>query len=245
MDCVVVTYNSEKDLRGFAECNPLLDSFERVIVVDNGSTDDSVEIAQASGFEVIQSETNDGYAAAANAGIRHSTGPYVAVLNPDIRVHEPGLFRELEMHFMNEKVAVVAPALELPNGSMQDSARSVPRPDELAWRRWWRAEHGAVRPDDATDVPWVVGACLAIRRSAFNSIDGFDPSYPLYFEDVDFCVRLGEAGWSTIFDPTLVAVHFHRGDSRRSLFGPSTRRHVRSAARFYRQHPRYILGLSA
>jgi GT2 family glycosyltransferase len=245
MECVVVTYNSEVDLRGFAECKPLVDSFSKVIVVDNGSSDDSVEIARASGFEVIQRDTNDGYAAAANTGIRAANGPFVTLLNPDIRVSDSRLFHDLEAHFDDERVAVAAPALELPDGSLQDSARNVPRPHELAWRRWWHAEHGVIRSDRPTTVPWVVGACLMIRRTAFNAVDGFDPSYPLYFEDVDFCVRLGNAGWDTIFDPTMSAIHFHRGDSRRSLFGPSTRRHARSAARFYRQHPRYILGLSA
>ncbi|MBJ7354164.1 MAG: glycosyltransferase family 2 protein [Thermoleophilaceae bacterium] len=245
MDCVVVTYNSAADLRGFADCKPMLDAFERVIVVDNGSTDDSIEIAREAGFDIIQRDTNDGYAAAANVGIRAATGPFVALLNPDIRVDDSTLFDHLESHFDDARVAVAAPALVLPDGSLQDSARSVPRPHELAWRRWAQAEHGMIRSDRPTNVPWVVGACLVIRRTAFNAVNGFDPSYPLYFEDVDFCVRLGEAGWSTVFDPTIAALHFHRGDSRRSLFGPSTRRHARSAARFYYQHPRYILGLSA
>lgn len=245
MDCVVVTYNSAADLRGFAECTTMLKSFARVIVVDNGSTDDSLEIARGAGFEVIERDTNDGYAAAANAGIRAANGPFVALLNPDIRVEDSALFENLESHFDDERVAIAAPALVLPDGSFQDSARNVPRPHELAWRRWAQAEHGAIRSDRARNVPWVVGACLVIRRTAFNAVAGFDSSYPLYFEDVDFCVRLGEAGWATVFDPTLSAIHFHRGDSRRTLFGPSTRRHARSAARFYRQHPKYILGLSA
>jgi len=244
-ECVVVAYNSAEDLRGFTECEPLLASFSKVIVVDNGSTDDSVEIARQSGFEVIQLETNDGYAAASNVGIRAASGPFVTLLNPDIRVNDRHLFNDLESHFDDERVAVVAPALELPDGSLQDSARSVPRPHELAWRRWLHAELGVIRSDGPTAVPWVVGACMMIRRTAFNAVNGFDPSYPLYFEDVDFCVRLQQSGWSTVFDPTMSAIHYHRGDSRRSLFGPSTRRHARSAARFYRQHPKYILGLSA
>lgn len=244
-ECVVVTYNSADDLRGFTECKPLLDSFSKVIVVDNGSSDDSVEIARGSGFEVIELETNDGYAAASNVGIRAASGPIVTLINPDIRVSDRHMFSELESRLDDKRVAVAAPALELPDGSLQDSARSVPRPHELAWRRWLHAELGVIRSDRPTTVPWVVGACMMIRRTAFNSVDGFDPSYPLYFEDVDFCVRLGEAGWDTVFDPTLSAIHFHRGDSRRSLFGPSTRRHARSAARFYRQHPKYILGFSA
>lgn len=242
MDCVVVTYNSARDLEGFIECESIRDAFDRIVIVDNASTDDSVAIARSAGFEVIERDVNGGYAAAANAGIRASAGEVVALLNADIRANTCCDFLSLITNFLDPKVAVAAPTLILPSGEIQDSAREVPRPHELVVRRWVDRKHGQKRPTDASAVPWVVGACMLIRREAFDAVDGFDERYPLYFEDVDFCVRLAEAGWQTVYDPGVRMDHFHQGDSRKSLLGASTRRHVRSAARFYTRHPSYALG---
>lgn len=242
MDCVVVTYNSARDLEGFVDCESILDSFDRIVVVDNASTDNSVAIARAAGFEVIERSSNDGYAAAANAGIRASEGEIVALLNADIRASACCDFLSLTTNFLDPNVGVAAPTLILPSGEIQDSAREVPRPHELVVRRWLDRKRGQMRPTDASAVPWVVGACMLIRREAFDAVGGFDERYPLYFEDVDFCVRLAESGWQTVYDPTVRMDHFHQGESRKSLLGASTRRHVRSAARFYAQHPGYALG---
>lgn len=242
MDCVVVTYNSARDLKGFIACDSIADAFDRIIVVDNASTDDSVALARHAGFEVIERGVNDGYAAAANAGIRASDGEVVTLLNADIRASASLDFLSLITNFLDPKVGVAAPTLILPNGEVQDSARAVPRPHELVVRRWLDRKRGQMRPTDAAAVPWVVGACMLIRREAFDAVGGFDERYPLYFEDVDFCVRLAEAGWQTVYDPGVKMDHFHQGESRKSLLGASTRRHARSAARFYLQHPEYALG---
>lgn len=245
MDCVVVTYNSAPDLKGFIACDSIRQWFDRIIVVDNASSDDSVELAREAGFDVIELGANLGYAAASNAGIRASDSEIVTLMNADIRADACGDFLSLIANFLDPEVAVAAPTLILPSGEIQDSARQVPRPHELVVRRWLDRKRGQVRPTDASEVPWVVGACMLIRKEAFDAVGGFDERYPLYFEDVDFCVRLTEAGWKTLYDPTVRMDHFHRGDSRKSLLGASTRRHVRSAARFYAQHPSYALGRAA
>jgi N-acetylglucosaminyl-diphospho-decaprenol L-rhamnosyltransferase len=147
----------------------------------------------------------------------------------------------LTRHFDQEGVGLVAPALKLPSGELQDSAREIPTPLDLLLRRrsHSQAKRGAIWREG--DVPWVVGACFVVRRGAWDAVGGFDPAYFLYFEDVDLCWRLRCAGWSTYLDTAVVVRHHFQGASRGSLFSGRTRRHIASAARFYRQNPRFLV----
>jgi N-acetylglucosaminyl-diphospho-decaprenol L-rhamnosyltransferase len=241
MDAVVVVHNSQEDLYALSRCASLGASFSRVLVVDNASTDDSVSVAHAAGFDVLAQNVNYGFAAGANAGIRSTEGDLVTLLNPDIHITDANLVPTLERQFREDAVALVAPALELPDGRIQDSARQVPMPSDLLLRRITHADVGAVRATDPLDVPWVVGAFMMVRRAAFESVGGFDIRYQIYFEDVDLCVRLQAAGWKVRFDPRARAQHHHRAASRKSLAAWSTRQHIRSAGLFYRKYPRFIV----
>jgi GT2 family glycosyltransferase len=145
-------------------------------------------------------------------------------------------------HFDDEAVSMVSPALRLPSGDIQDSARVIPLPLDLAMRRWaGQATSGALRPTRPVDVPWVVGAFMMLRREAFEDVDGFYPGFRMYFEDVDLCVSMRAHGWKVRHDPSVVFLHAHRAASRKQLLSWSARQHVRSAAIFYRRHPRALV----
>lgn len=239
MHAVIVSYNSAQDLQGFFEVESEVRAFDEVIVVDNGSSDGSPDVAAASGAQVIE-QTNVGFGRAANVGAEATTGPAFMLLNPDIRVDEQSVPAALASH-LSEDVGLVAPALRLPDGSLQDSARTVPTPMNLVRRRVTGQDRGRVTRTTPGPVPWVVGACVVASRVAFEAVDGFDPRFFLYFEDVDLCVRLEDAGWETWLDPQSVIRHDHRGASRGSLMSSPARRHMASALRFYRKHPRFLL----
>lgn len=241
MDAVVVTYNSAEAISRLRLISHLSDLFDRVIVVDNGSTDQTRKLAGANGTHIVCLPRNVGFGQAANFGVALVRTTCFALLNPDIvfgNVHDLML---LERHLDNSSVALCAPALVLPNGTLQDSARAVPSPLTLLERRILGRDSGAIRPTIAQDVPWVVGGCMIIRRSAFEAVRGFDPRYFLYFEDVDLCVRLRLAGWKVRFEPAAVVRHEHAAESRGSLHGLAARHHIRSAARFYMRYPRYLI----
>src|SRR4051812_11663915 len=85
-DAVIVTYNSGEDLRATLACAPLREAFGRIVVVDNNSRDDSVEVAEAAGLEVVRRSRNDSMAAAVNAGARRMRGDVFALLNPDVQL---------------------------------------------------------------------------------------------------------------------------------------------------------------
>lgn len=238
MDAVVVSYNSEADLRRQLSWAPLREAFGRVVVVDNDSADGSVAVAEQAGVEVAQTGRNAGFGAAANLGVRATGSEHVAILNPDVLVDDPAQTARLAARFeADPRAGLIAPALVLPDGRVQDSARAIPAPVELVRRRLTGAELGAVRPEGLETVPWVVAAFIVVRRTAFDEVDGFDEAYRLYFEDVDLCVRLWSAGWRVLLDGTERARHEHAASSRKSLVGWAMRRHTTSAGRFFATHP--------
>jgi N-acetylglucosaminyl-diphospho-decaprenol L-rhamnosyltransferase len=238
MDAVTVTTNDREDLERFLADELIRGSFDRIIVVDNSSDDGSPDIARDAGCMVI-TKRRGGYGEAINTGARHVRGDFFAVLNADIRFRSADTVPRLAHHFMHSQVGIVAPALELLDGRLQDSARRTPTPLNLMFRRWIGDERGRVRRGG--DVEWTVGAFWLVRRSAWQLLGGFDERYYLYFDDVDFCHRLRCAGWSVRFDPTVRAVHAFGAASRRPLTAWATRHHIRSAQRFFTERPRYLL----
>lgn len=241
MDAVVVTHNSAADLRNQVASRATLESFDRLLVVDNASTDDTREVAADAGLEVVSLEANRGLAAAVNVGVDRTSGPSFALLNPDVRATSASDLPRLEEELAEDGIGAVAPALVLPDGTLQDSARWVPTPLDLVVRRIWRHDRGAVRVTNPVDVEWATAACLVIRRSAFDRIGGFDERYFLYFEDVDLCVRLRAAGFRVRYDPTVRLHHDYRAASRASVRTPETRLHIRSALRFFQRTPAALL----
>jgi N-acetylglucosaminyl-diphospho-decaprenol L-rhamnosyltransferase len=242
MDAVIVTHDSAADLRKMVASRATLEPFDRVLVVDNASTDDTREVAADAGFEVVSLETNKGLAAAANVGVGRTSGPSFALLNPDVRATSARDFWRLEEELAEDGIGAVAPALVLPDGTLQDSARWVPNPLDLVIRTISRNDRGAVRvTNHPVDVEWATAACLVVRRSAFDQIGGFDERYFLYFEDVDLCVRLRAAGFRVRYDPTVRLHHDYRAASRASVRTRETRHHIRSALRFFQRTPAALL----
>lgn len=214
---VVVTYNSAEDLEScllsvLAECPA------EVIVADNASLDTSVEIAHKLGVTVSEAARNEGYGAAANRGVRLTTAPIVLILNPDV-VIEPGTLQALSAHLAaRPDVGVVGPQLRNPDGSIQQSCRVFPKVPTAAAHGFlglfWKDNPISSRytmanwnHDTQRDVDWVSGAAIALRRSAWAEVSGFDTGYFMYVEDVDLCWRVRQSGWRVTYEPTAVATH--------------------------------------
>jgi len=238
VEAVTVSTNDAEHIRGFVGCDALMASFDRIVVVDNACTDESPDLARAAGCDVVRCERS-GYGAAINRGARELEGDYFAVLNPDIRFFGEDTLPRLTHHFMHSQVGLASPALELLDGSLQDSARRTPTPANLLFRRWIAPERGWIQRGG--DVEWTVGAFWVVRREAWETIGGFDERFFLYFDDVDLCHRMRAAGYTVRFDPTVRAQHAFQAASRRPLTAWATRHHIRSALRFFSEHPRYLL----
>src|SRR5690606_18898026 len=125
---------------------------------------------------------------------------------PDVRLHPGSVEAMLAALDADPQIGAVGPKLLNEDGSVYPSARDIPSlrtgVGHAAFSRVWagnpwtrRYRQEAASPDEARDVGWLSGACLLVRREAFDSVDGFDDRYFMYFEDVDLGYRLGRAGW--------------------------------------------------
>jgi len=185
-----------------------------VVVVDNDSTDGSADAVKDKfpGVTIIQGKENVGYARGSMMGFRATSGRYILFLNSDTMV-PPGALAYLAA-FLEEspKAAACAPRLEGPDGKVQPFAFGRdPTIGYLLARACARLRLRAPLHDWGTNevlsVDWVSGACLFVRRSAFEQVGGFDERMFLYFEDNDLCFRLRRAGWEILYNPRVKVTH--------------------------------------
>ncbi|MEX0952556.1 MAG: glycosyltransferase family 2 protein [Nitriliruptoraceae bacterium] len=244
---VVVTHDSRDDVLG---CLATIDDASEVVVVDCGSTDGTPDAVRAADRRARVLELdNAGFGRGANAGVRAVRhAPVVVVCNADVRFG-PGAIRRLHQAFAAPDVGAAGPRVCYPSGESQASARRVPGPAVIvghallgrAWptNRWTRAYHGPSTSDGPRDADWLSGCAVALRRRAFDDVDGFDPGYFLYAEDVDLGTRLRAAGWRLRFVPDALVTHAVAGATDRRPF----RRlviHARSLDRYHRLHHRSV-----
>lgn len=231
---IIVTWQSEKEI---AKC---LESINRqkqygftdieIIVVDNNSKDKTTTIIERDFPEVrlLKNKDNLGYARANNQGIKASQGEYILFLNPDV-VLGNDFFRPLvEFLQSNALIGVAAPKLLNPDLSIQPSIRSFPDysillweitglskllPDNRLFGRWRMARFDYNKPQQ---VEQPMTSCLLVRKSVLDKIGVFDEKFPMYYNDVDLCRRIGDGRWQIIYLPDAYAIH-NRGSSTRKV----------------------------
>jgi GT2 family glycosyltransferase len=192
-----------------------------VLVIDNASTDGSVEMIEAKfpWVKLIKSNENLGFAKGNNVAIRQCQGAYVALVNPDVIVF-PGCLDALA-DFLDEhpKVGNVGPRVLNPDMSMQSTCRKFPTlwnnvcsASGLSTRfknsRFFAGEHMFYFPHDRTlAVDVIVGCFSMIRREALDTVGMLDEDLFMYGDDVDWCRRARNAGWQVMFYPGGQAIH--------------------------------------
>jgi GT2 family glycosyltransferase len=222
VDVVIVTYNSAQVVADLLDSLPdaLGKANADIVVVDNGSQDDTVKLLQRrADCRVIQS-TNVGYAAGINRGVKEASGaPAILVLNPDIRLHEQAVGPLLET-LLEPRTGVVAPRILSAAGELEFSLRrtpSLPRALGLSRTKIPMLSEYVQEPaaySHPHTVDWALGAALMISRECFNALGGWDETYFLYSEETDFSLRAWDLGLATRFEPRSVAVHIGGASGR-------------------------------
>jgi GT2 family glycosyltransferase len=247
-DVVIVNYNTKADLLrclgSLVEPKPSM--LARVMVVDNGSTDGSVDAVRAAfpAVEVFALERNAGFAAANNVAIRASSAPLVLLLNSDTLVTAAALDTLVE-RLESTGATAAGPRIvdaegypEVSFGEMLSPMAEVRqrRLVRLAAQRDPASQQTVARLlTDERDVDWVTGACLLVRRDAALAAGLLDERYFLYEEDVDFCAALRAGGGRILFTPRAQIVHL-RGRTRTHDPGAATAHYDRSHLAFYEKH---------
>jgi N-acetylglucosaminyl-diphospho-decaprenol L-rhamnosyltransferase len=190
-----------------------------IVVVDNASTDDSRRLLAGlrPGVTWVDAGGNLGYGRAANRGATGSSA-HVLVCNPDLVV-APEAVRILAARLhSDDDLGIVGPRLHNRDGTIYPSARTFPdlvdamghgllglvAPHNPFTRRYRLLDWDH---HDARRVDWVSGACLLVRRRAWEDVGGFDPSYFMYLEDVDLCWRAHRSGWDVLYEPAAEVTH--------------------------------------
>lgn len=228
-----------------------------VFVVDNASTDGSAAMVRDAFPQVclIESKTNLGFGAANNLALESARGRYIVLLNSDAFLSPGALSRAVQHMEATPGCALGGGRLIGRDGSWQPSARMF----HSLWRDASVLTGLAARfPKsrlcgglDRTwadwsvgcEVDWVPGAFSIVRSSALKQVGVFDPAFFLYYEEVDLCVRLKQAGYSIWYWPDVVITHLG-GESSRQLkdmaFSSQAAQVVlwrmRSTLLFYRKH---------
>lgn len=254
LDIVIVSFNARADLE---RCLHSLHAAppaapHRIIVVDNASSDGSVEAVRAAwpGVTVIEMGRNAGFAAANNAGIRAGSGALILLLNSDTIV-PAGAIDALAGRLAREPgVAAAGPRLVDGEGRAEWSFGRMLTPRSELQRLVVQALYArrtplvtaaverAARRESYPD--WVTGACLLVRRAAAEAAGLLDERFFMYEEDVDFCAALRARGGRILFTPVAEVVHL-RGRSARSAPAATRLAYHRSHAAFYAKHdPRWV-----
>lgn len=214
-------------------------------VVDNGSDDGSpgMVLGEFPGVNLVWNTRNAGYARACNQGAMASVEPYLIVMNSDTVLAPDTIRQVVEYLERNPGAGVVGPRLLNSDGSLQYSCREFPSigdafvhgflglflADNPSSSRYKRMESGH---REETDVDWVSGAFMALRREAVEAVGGFDEGYFMYVEDVDICWRMWQSGWTVGYIPRGDVFH-HIGMSSRVVSGRMLFHHHRSMLRFH------------
>ncbi len=217
---IIVTFNSARHIE--ACLRSLSDPAWERIVVDNASSDATCEAARAvSGTQVLANPDNRGFAAAANQGARAARGDLLLFLNPDVQA-QPGALAALRATATNTSAGALAGRLLDSTGTTQVgfTFRRLPTlatalAETLLLNRVWPGNPLNRRYrcvdfdyDRPAEIEQPAGACLLVKRRAWESLGGFDPRFfPLWFEDVDLCRRLQQAGWTILYEPQARFVH--------------------------------------
>ena len=210
-----------------------------VVVIDNGFQDDSWQsLVKRGDVRAVRGSSDLGFGGANNIGAQVTQAPIILFLNPDTEPEPDSIQLLTEALARRPDVAVVGPFLYLDDGRLDPAARrNFPNPVNAMHRflgasrtlgklltRPYNEPPVAGCEEDVVDA--VSGACLLVRREAFEEIGGFDPRYFMYGDDLDLQRRIFDCGWKALYLPTARVRHRKRKSSQQ--------RPLRTRFEFYR-----------
>jgi len=228
-----------------------------VIIVDNNSGDGSVEMVREQFPEVIllTNSNNIGISRANNQGAARARGKYILFLNPDTVVNDNAVDELVEFLEHDKEAGAVGCKLLNEDGSLQRSCGRFPKLSiELATRTMlnrlfpknaWLNQHKLVGWDYSTvrEVEWATTACLLVRKEIFDALSGFDENIFIFYDDLEFCLRIHKAGSKVLFYPNVSVYHYHGGSWRSRREVPIKQNIVNVIYYYKKHHTRFALGV--
>jgi GT2 family glycosyltransferase len=189
---------------------------------------------------LVRSARNLGFAGGTNLAARHADGEALLLLNPDAALHPGALTRMTQLLMATPRAAAVGPALRYPGGEPQASAFRFPGLAQV-WLDLFPVNrladtrvNGRVWCDQPSQIDHPLGACMLVRRTAWEDVGPLDEGYFMYLEEVDWCQRARARGWQIWYEPRAVAIH-HAGAATRQQPGAMFAQLWRSRLRYYQR----------
>jgi len=223
--------------------------FTEILVVDNASRDGTVEMLRSEfpNVRVIANSENVGFTRGNNQALAVAQGRYLFLLNPDTELRPGALQALMEYMDAHPRVGIAGPQLLYRDGTLQSSRRRFPTLEtafleSTKLQQWFPHNRILTRyymldtRDDATqEVDWINGAAMFVRRVVYEQIGGFDESFFMYSEELDWCYRAKQAGWQIVYLPTAQVVH-HEGKSSEQVVAARDIHFHSSKVRFFRKY---------
>ncbi len=224
IDILYVNYNSSKILLdSISSVLDTKDDYGKLIYVWDNNSDDNFRQIKSEFPSIYQynSKTNVGFAKGINQLLKKSNSPYVVFVNPDTIIPKTFFINLIDFLNNNSEIGVVGPKILNPDGTLQGSARRFPNPMTSLFGR--NSPLTKLFPNNSitakniittkaeinkpTEVDWVSGACMVMRRDVIEAVGGFDERFFLYWEDADLCRRIRRKGHKIIYYPYCEIIH--------------------------------------
>lgn len=227
-----------------------------IICVDDCSGDNSYDIIlrEFPTVKLFRNDHNKNYTATVNRGIKASSGEFLLFLNQDTVIATDTIRVLSEKLSGHEEVGIIAPKLVNPDGSVQNSVRRFPThadviyhhlglnhffPDNPVFNVW---KNSAFDYNLEQRICQPAFSAVMLRRSLINSIGLLDQSFPLFFNDVDYCRRTAGSGWKILYTPDTTVEHI-RGQASRQNIVQSTYLSHEAFIRYLKKYNRGISNL--
>jgi len=254
---VIIEYNCVDDVRecaahvrdhcGALDVEIVVSSNSRYPLERQGQLRDEIP-----GVRWVFNQANRGFAAGMSAGILHTTGVVVTIINPDARILNHGLSDAFGLLMSRPEIGLLGPRIVDSKGVVQPSCRRFVTPVGILVRTFKRLVqrlHGLGDPgysyDSVHTADWLMGAFIMARRSAVDEVGLLDDGYFLYVEDMDWCKRFWDHGYTVIYYPELEIMFEGTGRSTEFLSGKGTPTrfflfHTKSYLRFLKKHRMFV-----
>jgi len=214
LSIIIVTWNTAKITQKCVQTiNKFLNNPE-IIVVDNGSVDDTVKIlSQEKNVKIIKNNDNLGFSKANNIGFKQASNDYILFMNSDIELIDDSINNLFKYFKDKDNIGIIGPKFLNPDLTVQASV--FPKQSALnAFKEFYLNQKNSYskyipKSNDPVKVWAISGGCILTRKSFFKKIGGWNEKYFFYFEDLDLCRKINKLGKDVIYYPKCKIIHRH------------------------------------
>ena len=249
---VILNWNGVKHLRTYLPSVIAHTKGAEIIVADNGSTDESLEVLKNEfpSVRTIVLDKNYGFAEGYNRAIAQLENEYVVLLNSDVEVTEGWLIPLLDYMEHHPEVAAVQPKIRswVRRDYFEHAGAAGGYINALGYpycrgRVLWKVEQDHGQYDDTVEVDWTSGACMCVRTRVYKDCGGLDASFFAHMEEIDLCWRMRNKGWKLACVPQSVVYHLGGGSLNYESPRKTYLNHRNNLLMIYKnkKHPRGVL----